>query len=117
MDCLTIAPTAAWISNFEQVLLGAGLESNCKFEGTDGQILVSTIAGNFSCQVEAGAAIPAEARHAAVLEVEPGAPLLMANARTFEEAGKPIELSISIFRGDRYRFRTTLLRAGRDNQS
>jgi ABC-type dipeptide transport system, periplasmic component len=47
-----------------------------------------------------------------VLEVEPGAPLLMASARTFEESGKPIELSISIFRGDRYRFRTTLLRAG-----
>jgi GntR family transcriptional regulator len=52
-----------------------------------------------------------------VLEVELGAPLLMASARTFEEAGKPIELSISIFRGDRYRFRTTLLRAGRDNPS
>ena len=60
-------------------------------------------------------AIPAEGRQAAVLEVEAGAPLLMASARTFEESGKPIELSISIFRGDRYRFRTTLLRAGRDN--
>ena len=60
-------------------------------------------------------AIPAEARHAAALEVEPGAPLLMASARTFDETGKPIELSLSIFRGDRYRFRTTLLRAGRDS--
>ena len=60
-------------------------------------------------------AIPAEARHAEALEVEPGAPLLMASARTFDETGKPIELSLSIFRGDRYRFRTTLLRAGRDS--
>jgi len=59
-------------------------------------------------------AIPAEARHASALEVEPGAPLLMASARTFDETGKPIELSLSIFRGDRYRFRTTLLRAGRE---
>lgn len=59
-------------------------------------------------------AIPAEPRHAEVLEVEPGAPLLMASARTFDETGKPIELSLSIFRGDRYRFRTTLLRAGRE---
>jgi GntR family transcriptional regulator len=59
-------------------------------------------------------AIPAEARHATALEVEPGAPLLMASARTFDETGKPIELSLSIFRGDRYRFRTTLLRAGRE---
>lgn len=59
-------------------------------------------------------AIPAEARHADVLEVVPGAPLLMASARTFEESGRAIELSLSIFRGDRYRFRASLLRASRD---
>ena len=59
-------------------------------------------------------AVPAEERHAAVLGVVPGAPLLMASARTFDEAGRAIELSTSIFRGDRYRFRATLFRAGRN---
>jgi GntR family transcriptional regulator len=59
-------------------------------------------------------AIPADERQAATLEVAPGAPLLMAGARTFDEAGRPIELSLSVFRGDRYRFRTTLFRSGRE---
>ncbi|HZT19065.1 MAG TPA: GntR family transcriptional regulator [Dongiaceae bacterium] len=59
-------------------------------------------------------AIPAEQRHAAALEVEIRAPLLMASARTFEQTGRPIELSVSVFRGDRYRFRATLFKAGRD---
>ncbi len=58
-------------------------------------------------------AIPADERQAALLEVAAGSPLLMASARAFDGAGRPIELSLSVFRGDRYRFRTTLFRAGR----
>jgi GntR family transcriptional regulator len=56
-------------------------------------------------------AIPAEPRHAAALDLEAGAPLLMASARSFDQSGRPIELSVNIFRGDRYRFRATLFRA------
>jgi GntR family transcriptional regulator len=59
-------------------------------------------------------AIPAEARHAAHLELPEGAPLLMATARTYDLRGRAIELSCSIFRGDRYRFRTTLVHRGRE---
>jgi GntR family transcriptional regulator len=56
-------------------------------------------------------AIAAEPRQAALLEVQPSAPLLMATATSFDLKGKPIELSCSVFRSDRYRFRTTLHRA------
>jgi GntR family transcriptional regulator len=56
-------------------------------------------------------AVAAEPRQAALLEVKRGAALLMATATSHDTKGKPIELSCSIFRGDRYRFRTTLHRA------
>jgi len=59
-------------------------------------------------------AIPAEARQARHLELPEGAPLLMATATTYDLGGRVIELSRSIFRGDRYRFRTTLVRKGRE---
>jgi DNA-binding GntR family transcriptional regulator len=59
-------------------------------------------------------AIPAEARLAKHLELPEGAPLLMATAKTYDLAGRAIELSRSIFRGDRYRFRATLVRTGRE---
>ena len=38
----------------------------------------------------------------------------MATATTYDLGGRAIELSRSIFRGDRYRFRTTLVRKGRE---
>ena len=56
-------------------------------------------------------AIAADTHQAALLEVKRGAPLLMATAVSHDGKGRPIELSCSIFRGDRYRFRTTLHRA------
>jgi DNA-binding GntR family transcriptional regulator len=56
-------------------------------------------------------AAAADAAQAARLEVEPGFPLLMASALTVDVTGAPVELSLSVFRGDRYRFRTTLVRA------
>jgi GntR family transcriptional regulator len=59
-------------------------------------------------------AVPAEPGQAAALDLAPGAPLLLATARTYDMAGRVIELTSNVFRGDRYRFRTTLFRAGHD---
>jgi GntR family transcriptional regulator len=46
--------------------------------------------------------------HAALLEVTVGAPLLMARQTTFDQHGRPLELGLMAYRGDRYRFRATL---------
>lgn len=59
-------------------------------------------------------AIAASARQSALLELPEGAPLLMASAVTHDRNGRPIEISRSVFRGDRYRFRTTLFRSGQE---
>ncbi len=48
---------------------------------------------------------------ASLLDVAVGAPLLIASAIAFMQSGKAMELSYSVFRGDRYRFRTTLFRS------
>ena len=53
-------------------------------------------------------AVAADPDQAAVLDVGAGAPLLCTQAVTFDQSGRPIELSRSLFRGDGYRFRTTL---------
>lgn len=59
-------------------------------------------------------AIGASSDQARELDVVAGTPLLMASAVTYDRGGRPIELSRSVFRGDRYRFRTTLFRSRRD---
>lgn len=59
-------------------------------------------------------AIAASARQSELLDVPENAPLLMASAVTHDRGGRPIEISRSVFRGDRYRFRTTLFRAGQE---
>lgn len=56
-------------------------------------------------------AIAADERLAALLELEPGGPLLRCEQLTEDEAGRPVEMSEMVYRGDRYRFRATLLRA------
>ena len=53
-------------------------------------------------------AVAADPDEATLLGVGPGAPLLCTRAVTFDQSARPIELSRSLFRGDRYRFRTTL---------
>jgi len=60
-------------------------------------------------------AIAASARQATLLGLPEGAPLLMASAVTHDRGGRPIEISRSVFRGDRYRFRTTLFRSGQES--
>jgi DNA-binding GntR family transcriptional regulator len=56
-------------------------------------------------------ALAAEADQAGPLGLAEGAPLLLARAITYDQSGRPIEMSRSYFRGDRYRFRTTLYSA------
>lgn len=53
-------------------------------------------------------AIAADADQARLLEVAPGAPLLSIDDSTFDENGVPILHSAQVYRGDRYRLRTTL---------
>jgi GntR family transcriptional regulator len=53
-------------------------------------------------------AVAADPDQAMLLGVGPGAPLLCTQAVTFDQGARPIELSRSLFLGDRYRFRTTL---------
>ena len=44
------------------------------------------------------------------LGLEPGEPLLRCDQQTEDEHGRPIELCEMVYRGDRYRFRATLVR-------
>jgi GntR family transcriptional regulator len=57
-------------------------------------------------------AVAADARRAALLELEPGQPLLRCHQLTQDAIGRPIESCEMLYRGDRYRFRASLLRAG-----
>jgi len=56
--------------------------------------------------------VQATVEQGALLECAPGWPLLLALAATYDQRGRLIELSRSVFRGDRYRFRTTLFSSG-----
>jgi GntR family transcriptional regulator len=58
---------------------------------------------------EVGAAL-ADERTAHLLEIESGAAILRVTETVFDQAGAPFELSRFANRGDRYRYRTTLLR-------
>jgi DNA-binding GntR family transcriptional regulator len=55
-------------------------------------------------------AIAADERRARLLGLEPGQPLLRCEQQTEDETGRQIELCEMVYRGDRYRFRATLLR-------
>lgn len=55
-------------------------------------------------------AIAASREQAELLELPPGSPLLLARQSTFDQAGRPLELGQMAYRGDRYRFRATLIR-------
>jgi GntR family transcriptional regulator len=52
-------------------------------------------------RVQAGVATPAEAD---LLEVAPGSPVLRIERRSFLANGRPIEVTVSAYRGDRYDF-------------
>ena len=57
-------------------------------------------------------AIAADERHAGLLGLEPGQPLLRCQQDTEDETGRHIERCEMVYRGDRYRFRATLVRGG-----
>jgi DNA-binding GntR family transcriptional regulator len=57
-------------------------------------------------------AIAATERQAALLGLERGQPLLRCDQLTEDAYGRPIEICEMVYRGDRYRFRATLVRAG-----
>lgn len=91
---LDLAPDIA-LSNFASVSLYDELRR------------LGIVAHSADYTLQAGAATEMDAGH---LDVAAGAPLLIASAITFMQSGKAMELSHSVFRGDRYRFRTTLFR-------
>lgn len=55
-------------------------------------------------------AAPADAEEAALFALAPGAPVLLAEQLTYDASGRPIQLCRLTYRGDRYRFRATLVR-------
>lgn len=55
----------------------------------------------------------ADAYQAEHLDLEPGSPLLVAQTAGYAEDGRLVELSETAYRGDRYRFRATLVRPRR----
>jgi GntR family transcriptional regulator len=56
-------------------------------------------------------AVGADLREATLLETQVGAPLLLASSTDYEAQGSVIDLSDTLYRGDRYRFRATLTRS------
>ncbi len=56
-------------------------------------------------------AVAATERQAALLGLERGQPLLRCDQLTEDATGRPVEICEMVYRGDRYRFRATLVRA------
>ncbi|MCW2809444.1 MAG: GntR family transcriptional regulator [Marmoricola sp.] len=54
-------------------------------------------------------AVAADDEQAALLCVEPGWPLLQFSQVALDRGGRPVDLSVVHYRGDRYRFRTSLV--------
>jgi GntR family transcriptional regulator len=61
-------------------------------------------------------AAPASKDDAALLDVKPGHPLLVTDQITFDQLGRPIELATMAYRYDRYRFRASLHRPGKERE-
>ena len=74
----------------------------------------------FDCFDEAGCppvradysveATAADERAASLLEMAPGGPVLLAATTSFDRQGRIIELARTYYRGDRYRFQSSLVR-------
>jgi DNA-binding GntR family transcriptional regulator len=54
-------------------------------------------------------AVAADDEQAALLYVDPGGPLLQFSQVAVDRGGRPVDLSVVHYRGDRYRFRTNLV--------
>jgi DNA-binding GntR family transcriptional regulator len=55
-------------------------------------------------------AVSADARAAELLDLDPGLPLLRCRQLTEDDSGRLIEVCEMAYRGDRYRFRATMVR-------
>jgi GntR family transcriptional regulator len=55
-------------------------------------------------------AAPADTEQAELLDLEIGAPLLVTETTAFDHSGRLVELAVTAYPGDRYRFRATLTR-------
>jgi GntR family transcriptional regulator len=55
-------------------------------------------------------AVAADEREANLLELDVGSPLLLARETMYDQHGAPADLAEILYRGDRYRFETTLMR-------
>ena len=53
-------------------------------------------------------AVAADADDADLLELDPGGPVLVTTALTYDQDQRPLELGHMVYRGDRYRFRARL---------
>jgi GntR family transcriptional regulator len=53
-------------------------------------------------------AVTATVYEAGLLDVEPGAPLMLEQRLTFDQNGQPVEYATDVYRGDRFRFVTEL---------
>jgi GntR family transcriptional regulator len=49
-----------------------------------------------------------EAHERELLEIDDGTPVLVAEQLTFNQDGRPLELTMQVYRGDRYRFRASI---------
>jgi len=94
---LTLAPDIVQI-DFSAASLYGALEERYGIRAARARVAVEAIA--------------ADERLAALLELEPGGPLLRCDQITEDETGRRIELCEMVYRGDRYRFRATLVRSG-----
>lgn len=83
------------------------LASGSLYEVLEGRYGIRPTRARFTVE-----AIAADARRARLLELESGQPLLRCLQQTEDETGRSIELCEMVYRGDRYRFRATLLRGG-----
>ncbi len=85
----------------------ADLEEVSLYEVLEGRFGMRAARARFTVE-----AIAADERRAGLLGLEPGQPLLRCNQQTEDESGRQIELCEMVYRGDRYRFRATLVRGG-----
>jgi GntR family transcriptional regulator len=67
---------------------------------------VGLVPRNRECTLRAATA---DERHASLLEVAVGAPLLVVEETVFDQHGEPLEFALLTNRGDRWRYRTTQL--------
>lgn len=90
---------------FAPGLDGVDFAKTSLYEVLEGRYELRAARARFSVE-----AIAADERRAALLGLPIGEPLLRCHQLTEDETGRPIELCNMVYRGDRYRFRATLVR-------